>query len=494
MTISDLLGGFATALEPQVLLLAFLGCLAGTLIGVLPGLGPVTAVAILFPLTTYLDPAAGVIVLAAIYYGGMYGGSTTAILLNIPGEVASVPTAIEGFQLTRQGRAGSALAMAAITSFVAGIAGTIGVLLIGPTIARLALYFGPAEMLGLLLFSLVTIIGVSSASVLRGIASCGLGLLLASVGVAQTTSDARLTFGSLELLQGFDVVAVMMGLFGLAEVLRTILKPPKVSAEHRVGSLRPTRTEFTSGMAAGARGTVSGFFLGLLPGMIPSIASFLSYASERRRALRRGTSRFGKGAMEGVAGPEAANNAAAMGGFVPLLSLGIPTGATMALVLAAMLVQGIVPGPQLFSQHPDFVAAVIASFFIANVILVILNLPLVGIWARITKIPTGTLMAVVACCCLLGAYLSRNSFLDVWVCVIAGILGWLLTTWQIPIAPLVMGLILGPTLEITTSQSFALSPTFFVQRPIFVGFVVLIIISLVISTRIRRRGMTSDDD
>jgi putative tricarboxylic transport membrane protein len=494
MSISDLLGGFAVVLDPKVFMLAFLGCLVGTLIGVLPGLGPVTAVAVLFPLTTYLEPSAGIIVLAAIYYGGMYGGSTTAILLNIPGESASIPTAIEGNLMTRQGRAGAALSMAAITSFVAGIVGTIGVWLIGPTLAKFALRFGPPEMLGLLIFSLVTIIGVTSSSLRRSIAACGIGMMIGAVGLTQASSESRLSFGSTALLQGFDIVPVMMGLFGLAEVTRTILKPPAAQQSVTVGSLRPTREEFRQGMGAGLRGTGSGFFLGLLPGMIPTIASFLSFASEQRRARRRGGSKFGKGAIEGVAGPEAANNAAAMGGFVPLLCLGIPTGATMALVLAAMLVYGMIPGPTMFSQHPDFVASIIASFFIANIILLVLNLPLVGLWAKVLTVPTGILMSIVASCCLLGAYLAQNSFTDVWVCVAFGIIGWFLTDWGVPIAPLVMGFILGPILEINAEQSFSRSATFFVERPLFLAFIALSVMSILFGMRMRRRGIAVDED
>lgn len=494
MSLTDLADGFGTVLDPSVLLLALLGCLAGTLVGVLPGLGPVTAVAILFPLTTYLDPATGIMVLAAIYYGGMYGGSATAILLNIPGEPASVPTAVEGHLMTRQGRAGAALSMAAITSFVAGIGGTIGVMLIGPTLAKLAFEFGPPEMLGLLVFSLVTIVGVTSASLHRSVAACGVGMLIGAVGFLPASSETRLTFGSTELLQGFNLVPVMMGLFGLAEVTRNILSPPDPLRGVKVGSLRPTREEFTAGMGAGLRGAGSGFTLGLLPGMVPTVAAFLSSASEQRRARRRGSSRFGRGAIEGVAGPEAANNGAAMGSFVPLLCLGIPTGPTMALILAAMLVYGIIPGPTLFSQHPDFVASVIASFFVANVILLVLNLPLVGLWAKMLTVPTGLMMSIVASCCVLGAYLARNSFYDVWVCVAFGLVGWLLTEWEIPTAPLILGVILGPLVEIRALQSFAMSNTFYVERPIFLGFAALTALSVLFGVRMRRRGMVGDGD
>lgn len=242
------------------------------------------------------------------------------------------------------------------------------------------------------------------------------------------------------------------------------------------------------------RGTASGFSLGLLPGMIPTIASFLSFASEKRRARRRGTSKFGSGAIEGVTGPEAANNAAAMAGFVPLLCLGIPTGATMALVLAAMLVYGIIPGPILFEQHPDFVASIIASFFIANIILLVLNLPLVGLWAKLITVPTGLLMSIVASCCLMGAYLAQNSFTDVWVCVVFGGLGLLLAKWDVPIAPLVMGLILGPLLEMRAQQSFALSSTFYLERPIFIVFIAMTVMSVLFGLRLRHRGLAADED
>jgi putative tricarboxylic transport membrane protein len=486
---SDLLGGFATVLDPQVLFLAFLGCLAGTLVGMLPGLGPVSAIAILFPLTTYLPPATGIIVLASIYYGASYGGSTSAILLNIPGEVSSVPAAIEGYALTRKGRAGSALAMAAIVSFMAGIVGTVGIFLIGPHLARFALDFGPPEMLGLLFFSLTAIAGLSSGSVARGVGMGVLGMILATVGLSQSGGEPRLTFGIPALMQGLDIVPVMIGLFGLGEALSTLEQGDRKQEAQPIGRIFPNTEELKRGSAAGARGTVIGFVLGLIPGMLPSITSFLSYAFERRRGERKGNPRFGKGAIEGIGGPEAANNSSAMAGFMPLFSLGIPTGPTMALILAALLVYGVVPGPALFTTESHLTAAVIASFFVANVILLILNLPLVGVWVRIARIPYGILGAIIVTSCLVGAYTTRSNIFDLWTCLVFGFIGWGMTKWNLPIAPLVMGFILGPSLELALRQTAALSPTVLLDSPIFLGFLTVALITVLMGTRMRKKNL-----
>ncbi len=487
MGLSDVLGGFATVLHPDVLFLAFLGCLAGTLVGMLPGLGPVSAVAILFPLTTYLDPATGIIVLAAIYYGAMYGGSTSAILLNIPGEVSSVPAAIEGYALTRKGRAGAALATAAIVSFIAGIAGTVGLILIGPYLARFALDFGPPEMLGLLLFSLLAIAGLSAGRVARGIGMGLLGMILATVGLNQSTGEPRLTFGSPDLMQGLGIVPVMIGLFGLGEVLSTLRGGAPRLAARPIGRIFPNADELRRGTAAGARGTVLGFFLGLIPGLLPSITSFLSYAYERRRGERKGNRQFGKGAIEGIGGPEAANNASAMSGFMPLFSLGIPTGPTMALILAALLVYGVVPGPTMFTTDADLTATIIASFFVANIILLVLNLPLVGIWVRIARIPYGVLAPIVIVSCLVGAYTDRASTFDVWTCLVFGVVGWGMATWGLPVAPLVMGFILGPQLELALQQTAALSFSALLESPIFLCFVGAALLIMATGAVLRRR-------
>lgn len=493
MGLTELLNGFAEVFRPQVLLLAFLGCLAGTMVGILPGLGPVSAVAILFPLTTYLGPAAAIVVLAAIYYGAMYGGSTSAILLKIPGEVSSLPAALEGYPMTRRGRAGTALAIAAGASFIAGIVGTVGVMLVGPHLAGFALKFGPPEMLGLVLFSLTAIAGLSSGNVVRGIGMAAAGMLLASVGLDLTSSQQRMTFGSLQLMQGFDIVPVMVGLFGVAEVLRTLERGTVRAHSAPVGSFLPTRDEFRRSAGAAGRGTVTGFLFGLIPGMLPSTTTFLSYANERRRAERKGGSQFGKGAVEGIGGPEAANNATAMSGFVPLFSLGIPTGPTMALIMAALMVYGVVPGPTMFTSNSDITAAVIASFFVANVILLVLNLPLARLWAKIANVPYGLLGPIIIVACCVGAYTARNSVFDVFVCLVAGVAGWAMSKHGLPVAPFVMGFILGPMLELALRQTVAISPTILVQSPIFLLFVVAALVSIGFAYRLHRRGVEKVD-
>jgi putative tricarboxylic transport membrane protein len=470
MTPDMILGGFADILTPERLLIAFLGCFAGTFFGVLPGLGPVTAIAVLFPITTYLDPISGILMLAAIYYGGMYGGSTTAILLNIPGEVSSLPSALEGYPMTKRGRAGAALAVAASSSFVAGIVGTLGVMLIGPSIARFALAFGPPEQFGLILFSLTAISGLVSGSIAKGISMAVLGMLLSIVGFDLISGATVMTFGSFTLAQGFSVVPVMIGLFGVGEILKTLTVRNHGGTVARVGSLMPSRAEIRASVGPTVRGTAQGFFLGLIPGMLPSITSFLSYSWERKRGERRGNSMFGKGAIQGIAGPEAANNSSAMSGFVPLFSLGIPTGPSMALIMAALLVYGLTPGPTMFTQNADFTAGILASFLIANVILLVLNLPLVGLWAKVAQVPFSIMAPIVIVSCFVGAYLERNSLFDVWVCAAFGFVALLFDKAKLPIAPLVMGFLLGPSFQETMRQSFTMSDSFFVERPIFIVF------------------------
>jgi putative tricarboxylic transport membrane protein len=472
----DLISGILSALSPMNILYAFVGSFLGTLVGVLPGLGPVSAVAILFPFTTYLPPTGMIITICSIYYGAMYGGSTTSILMNIPGEVASVVTCLDGYEMTKQGRAGPALAISAIVSFLAGIVGTVLISILGPSIARFALGFGPAEYLGLSLFSLTAIAALSGKSLVKGVIVAISGMLLVSVGISVASSAPRLTFGSTKLLQGFDIIPVMIGLFGVSEVLRSIQEKAGESSGHHVGKLMPNRQEMRAGLAAGVRGTAISFPLGLLPGMVPAIASFLSYAFEKQRSSH--PERFGKGAIEGVAAPEAANNAAAMGNLVPLLSLGVPASATMALVLAALTVYGITPGPLLFTKHPDFVWTVIGSFFVANCILLVLNLPLVGLWAKIATVSYDILAPVVLGLCVVGSYAIRGSFFDVWVTVVFGLIGWLLGERGWPLAPSCMGYILGPMVEISARQVLADGPTMLLGRPVFWAFMVIAAISI----------------
>lgn len=465
------LGGVLSALTPENLFYAFAGCLIGTLVGVLPGIGPVSSVAILFPFTTYLPPTGMIIALAAIYYGAMYGGSTTAILMNVPGEISAVVTALDGYEMTKKGRPGPALAIAAIVSFIAGVVGTLLIAFLGPSVARLALTFGPAEYLGLGLFSLTAITGLSGSSMLKGAIVAVVGLLLVSVGYDSGSNFARLSFGNQQLLQGFDIVPVMIGLFGVAEMLRVFEEKTGLAVSYELGKMMPSGQELRAGLGAGGRATALAFPLGLLPGMLPSVTSFLAYSVEKQRA--KSPERFGKGAIEGVASAEAANNAAAMANLLPLLTLGIPTGPTMALILAALTIYGLIPGPLLFTQHANFTWTVIGSFFVANVILVILNLPLVGLWARLATIPYPILAPTVLMLCLIGSYTIRSSMFDVWVCVVFGVIGWALARGGWPLAPLVLAYVLGPLIERSARQVIALSPTLLLEHPIFWGFMIM---------------------
>jgi len=425
-----------------------------------------------------------IITLAAIYYGAMYGGSTTAILMNIPGEVSSVPTALDGFAMTKQGRAGPALAISAIVSFGAGIFGTVVMCALGPPLSKVCLKFGPPEYFGLTLFSLTAIAGLSGRSINRGLIMAALGMLMATVGIDVASSLPKLTFKTSLLLQGFDIVPVMIGLFGIGEVLRELEEGSSGIYQGKVGRLMPSKEELGSGMKAGMRATLIAFSLGLFPGMLPSITSFLCYSFEKQRSKHPDL--FGKGAIEGVAAPEAANNAAAMAGFIPLFTLGIPTSPTMALILAALIIYGLIPGPTLFTEHASFTWTVIASFFVANFILLILNLPFVGLWAKIAAIPYRLLAPIILAICIPGAYCIRNSMFDVWVCLIFGLVGWFLSKRNWPAAPLVLGFILGPMVETSLRQSISISPVIFIYRPIFIGFILLAVFSVWFSGRLRR--------
>lgn len=474
--------GILSALTPENLLFAFAGCMIGTLVGVLPGIGPVSSVAILFPFTTYLPPTGMIIALAAIYYGAMYGGSTTAILMNVPGEISAVVTALDGYEMTKKGRPGPALAIAAIVSFLAGIVGATLIALLGPSVARLALTFGPAEYLGLGLFSLTAIAGLSGRSLVRGAIVALVGMILVSVGYDDSANFGRLTFGNETLLEGFDIVPVMIGLFGIGEMLRVYEEKTGKFEPYKLGTLMPSRQELRDGLAAGTRATAISFPLGLLPGMLPSVTSFLSYSIEKQRS--KTPERFGQGAIEGVASAEAANNAAAMANLLPLLALGIPTGPTMALILAALTIYGLIPGPLLFTVHAKFTWTVIGSFFVANVILLILNLPLVGLWARIATIPQPILAPTVLVLCLVGSFSIRSSMFDVWVCAVFGLLGWALARTGWPLAPMVLAYVLGPLIERSARQVNELSPVLLLHRPIFWGFMILAGISIWFTRRL----------
>jgi putative tricarboxylic transport membrane protein len=480
--LGHLAGGFAAALTPVNLSMAVLGSLLGTLVGVLPGLGPTAAIAILFPLTAVLPPVPAIIMLAAIYYGAMYGGSTTAILLNIPGEVAAVPTCWDGHPLARQGRGGVALGVAAIGSFIAGTIGVVALTLFAPVLADQALRFGPPEYFALMVLAFTAVVSLSGASLARGIAMALVGYQLSLVGLGPATAQPRFTFGFEPLYGGIDLIAVIVGLFAISEVFLGI-EERRVAIAERIRHIFPSAAELRQCLPAILRGTGIGFFLGLLPGCAPSITVFVAYDAEKKVA--RQPERFGGGALEGVAAPESANNATSSAGFIPLMALGIPSSPPLALLLGGLTVYGLSPGPLLFQKSPDFVWTVIASLYVGNVILLILNLPLLGLWVRLTRIPYGILGPLMLLLCFLGAYSVRNNLFDVGVSVVLGITGYVLRKYHWPLAPMVLSFMLGPLLEKNLIQALSMSggsPLIFFERGLSLALLaaaaVLVILSL----------------
>ena len=454
-----LLEGFATALHPQYLVFAFFGVLVGTAVGVLPGVGPAMTLALLLPLTYTLDPTAALITFAGIYYGGMYGGSTTSILLNTPGESASIVTAIEGNKMARAGRAATALATAAIGSFIAGTIATVGLTLLAPILARFAVSLGPADYVALIVVAFVTVGALLGSSVSRGLASLGLGLFAGLVGTDLLSGQARYTLGLLPLADGIDVVLVAVGLFAVGETIYVAakLRHGKSPVTPVGGSWRHsmTREDWKRSWKPWLRGTAIGFPIGTIPAGGADVATFLSYSTEKK--LSRHKNEFGHGAIEGVAGPESANNAAAAGVLVPLLTLGLPTTATATMMLAAFQSFGIQPGPRLFQAEAGLVWALIASLYIGNVILIILNLPLVGMWAKVLQIPRPYLYAGIMTFAALGAFAVNFQAVDVFILLVIGLLGFFMRRYGYPIAPLVVGMILGPMGEESLRKALQLS-------------------------------------
>ena len=482
----DLIYGVMNALTLSNLFYCFLGCIMGTLVGVLPGLGPASTLSILLPLTMYLDPTGSIIMLSGLYYGAMYGGSTTSILVNIPGEAASVPTCFDGFQMTRQGRAGEALWIAAVGSWIAGTLGSIAISFIGPEVAKYALRFGPPEYFGLLIFSLTALVNLSGPSLTRGIGAGIIGMILATVGLDPLTGIRRFDFGSVGILRGFDLVPMVIGLFGIGEILISAEANIGKIYEGKLGKMTPRGDDLKKGIWASIRGTGIGFPLGLLPGMLASLSAFLAYDVEKK--LSKYPEKFGTGVIEGVAAPEAANNATAQGGFLPLMALGIPTSPSMAIILAALMIFGLQPGPVLFQANKQFVWTVVGSMYIGNVILLILNLPLVGLWARISLIPYKYLAPAILAVCVVGAYSPRNTLFDVWVALGAGILGYIMKKVEWPIAPLILGFILGPMLEQALRQSISMGGVrIFWDHSISMAFLVLSFLMTLISLRYFKR-------
>ena len=479
--LSGLAQGFAVALTPINLFWCLLGTTLGTAIGVLPGLGPAVTIALLLPITFKVDATAAFIMFAGIYYGAMYGGSTTSILVNTPGESATIVTAMEGNKMARRGRGAQALATAAIGSFVAGTIGTLGLAFLGPVVVDLALRFGPAEYFSLMVLAFVTVSAVLGNSALRGLASLFLGLFLGLVGVDNQTSQARLTFGVMELLDGIDVIQVAVGLFAVGETLWLCARHRNAKDEVLAlsGSLWMSAQDWARSWKAWIRGALIGFPIGALPAGGAEVPTFLSYYAEKR--LSRHPEEFGKGAIEGVAGPEAANNASAAGVLVPMLTLGLPTSATAAIMLSAFQSYGIQPGPMLMQNQPALVWGLIASLFIGNAMLLVLNLPLVGLWVRLLRIPAPMLYAGILVFATIGAYNKSQSPVDIVILYAIGVLGYAMRRYDFPTAPVIIGMILGPFAEQALRQALTISAgdwTTLVTRPISASILLVALLAV----------------
>jgi len=460
-----LLAGFSAALTLKHLTMCFLGVLMGQMVGVLPGIGPAAAIALLLPLTFGADPTSAIILFAGIYYGSQYGGTLTSVLVSVPGESSTVMTTVDGYQMALQGRAGAALGIAAIGSFIAGTLGTLGLTLLAPPLAQAALAFGPPEYFALVVLGLTALAAVGS-SVLKGLVAGVAGLLIGTIGIDPQNGIARFTFDQTWLLDGVEFIVLTVALFGVGEVVASCaLGAARPVAD--VKNVLPTREDWRVSRMPILRGSGVGFVIGVLPATGATIASFLAYILEKKVA--KDPSRFGKGAIEGVAAPESANNAAAAGAMVPMLSLGVPGSGTTAIILGALIMFGIRPGPELFTKNADLVWAVIASMYIGNVLLLVMNLPLAGLFARLLKIPYRWLYPPILALCIAGVYSQSNSLQDCWLLAAFGMLGWLMKRYDWSMAPMILGLVLGPLFESALRQSLTLShanPAVFVTRPI----------------------------
>lgn len=478
--IPNLALGFGVALTLQNIVLCFVGCLVGTLIGVLPGVGTIAAISILMPITFGFDAVSSLIMLAGIYYGAQYGGSTTAILVNMPGEATSVVTTLDGHQMARQGRAGVALATAAIGSFIAGTIGTFLIAMVGEPLSRLALLFGPAEYFALMLMGLVLAVTLARGSLLKAIIMVVVGLILATVGQDIQTGEERLTFGWMELADGIDVAVLAMGLFGFAEILRNLeTTEAREVVRSPIGRLLPSRDECMRSLGPILRGTGIGGLLGILPGNGAVLGPFASYTFEKR--LARDPSRYGRGAIEGVAGPEAANNAGAQTAFIPLLTLGVPPNAVMALMLGAMMIHGIIPGPQVLTKQPELFWGMVVSMWIGNLMLLIINLPLIGLWVRLLKVPYRLLFPAILAFCCIGIYSVNNQPIDIVFTGMFALVGYALIKLDFEPAPLLLGFVLGKIIEEKFRQAMILSRgnfEIFVDRPLALAFLVTAFVAL----------------
>jgi len=481
--LSNLSLGFGVALSLQNLFLAFLGCLVGTLIGVLPGVGPIATIAMLLPITFGFDPTGALIMLAGIYYGAQYGGSTTAILVNIPGEATSVVTALDGHQMARQGRAGVALGIAAIGSFFAGTVATLVIAALGAPLTKLALIFGPTEYFSLMVMGLVFAVVLARGSILKAVAMILVGVLLSTVGLDLETGEERMTFGLPFLSDGIDFAVLAMGIFGIAEIMRNL-----DHTEHRdvvrqaIGRLLPNKDDFKQAYRPVLRGTIIGAALGILPGNGAVLGPFASYTLEKK--IAKDPRRFGRGAIEGVAGPESANNAGAQTSFIPLLTLGIPPNAVMALMVGAMTIHGIIPGPQVMTKNPTLFWGMIASMWIGNLMLLVINLPLVGMWVRLLKVPYRMLFPAILMFCCIGIYSVNSLPTDVMFIALFGFVGYTLIKFGFEPAPMLLGFVLGKLMEENLRRALILSRgslSTFIDHPISASLLAVAAILLVIA-------------
>jgi putative tricarboxylic transport membrane protein len=486
-----ILYGFSVVMQPLNLLCAFLGAVAGTLVGVLPGLGPVGAMSMLLPVTYGMSPTGAMIMLAGIYYGAQYGGSTTSILVNIPGESASVVTCLDGYQMARQGRSGPALGIAAFSSFIAGTIGVLGLSFLAPPLVDAALTFGAPEYFALMCLGLTVLTFLAQGSMLKALIMAVLGLFVGTIGFDITTGIQRFTLGIRDLMDGVGLVQIAMGMFGISEILLNIEKTVKVTVfETRLKGLFPNLQDWRRSIGAILRGTGIGFFLGILPGGGAIIASFSAYAIEKR--LSKNPEKFGTGVIEGVAAPEAANNAAAQGAFIPLMTLGIPSNVVMALLLGALLIHGLTPGPLLMTRNPDLFWGVITSMYIGNVMLLILNLPLIPMWVRFLRIPYPILFPFILLFCLIGVYTINNNVFDIYIMIFFGIVGYLARKFEFEAAPFILAVVLGPMMEKAFRQSLIMFQgdlSVFIRRPIsgvIFGLAVVLLVLPFITGGIKR--------
>ncbi len=488
----DLVGGLSIAVTPENIFYCFLGCMVGMLVGVLPGIGPSEATALLIPLSYGLEPVTAIIMLCGIYYGGMYGGTITSVLINTPGEAASVITCMDGYPLAQQGRAGVALKVAAIGSFVGGVISTLGLAILGPTVADFALKFGPTEQFALLVFGMSMVVGLMGKSLVRGLVAVCFGLSLALVGMDPVSGMIRFNFNINELISGVDIVTLSMGLFGLSEILvgmenlnvtnkATAIKSSKLKKEE----IRPTTMSII-------RGSFLGFFMGLIPGTSSAIPALISYSMEKN--LSKYPEKFGNGAPEGVAGPETANNSYVGGAMIPLFTLGIPCSPTIAILMGAFMMHGMTPGPTLFITNPDVIWGTIASMFVGNVILLILNLPLAGWWAKLASIPNKVLYPVVLIVAIMGAYTVNNNVFDIGIMLIAGVIGYVMKKLDIPMAPVILVFVLADMMEQNLLQSMKINSGLggIIKSPVATGLIVAAALVIIVSLFMELKNKKSD--